>query len=36
MNKNWTIRATKIDKQAEKLSEKVSLQLRFLFMDLAT
>jgi hypothetical protein len=35
MNTNWTIRTTKIvDKQAKKISEKVKLQLRFLFMDL--
>lgn len=37
MSINWVVRATKtVDKQAEKLSEKVKLQLRFLFMELAT
>jgi mRNA-degrading endonuclease RelE of RelBE toxin-antitoxin system len=36
MKQNWNVRATKVaDKQAKKLSEKVKLQLRFLFVDLA-
>ncbi|OGT61838.1 MAG: hypothetical protein A3E85_01845 [Gammaproteobacteria bacterium RIFCSPHIGHO2_12_FULL_45_12] len=34
---NWTINSTKVaDKQAAKLSEKIMLKLRLLFMDLAT
>jgi len=37
MNINWSVRSTKVvDKQAEKLSESVILQLRFLFMDLVS
>ena len=36
MSINWTIRTAKtVVKQVEKLSEKVKLQLRFIFMDLA-
>ena len=36
MSTAWIIRVTKtVDKQIGKLSEKVKLQLRFLFLDLA-
>lgn len=36
MSTNWIVRTTRtVDKQVEKLSEKVKLQLRFLFIDLA-
>ena len=34
MNAKWTVNSTKADKQAVKLSEKVMLQLKLLFMDL--
>jgi hypothetical protein len=34
MNVKWKINSTKADKQAAKLSEKVMLQLKLLFMDL--
>lgn len=34
MNVKWTVNSTKADKQAVKLSEKVMLQLKLLFMDL--
>lgn len=35
MSANWPIKITKVvDKQVKMLSEKVRLQLRFLFMDL--
>ncbi len=34
MNTKWIILSRKADKQAVKLSEKVTLQLRLLFMDL--
>lgn len=37
MNKKWIIiSARTVDKHAQKLSEKVLLQLRLLFMDLKT
>ena len=37
MSISWTINSTRAaDKQAAKLSEKVMLKLRLLFMDLAT
>lgn len=36
MNIKWTVTSTKVDKQAVKLSEKVLLQLKLLFMDLTS
>lgn len=35
MNINWTVNASKIDKQARKLRQTVLLSLKLLFKDLA-